>query len=272
MKRINKLLSLTFLILFAVLSVAQEKPEAVSQYTFQSLPSGLQFTLIHTGTGPRVVPGDKLEIHLKGILPDGSIFASSYKNKKTLRVTAGVGKLIPGLDEGILYLNAGSKALFRIPPELGYGEAGLGNMVPPGSEILMEVELIKILPGGVHVIPFDVTGKDTLTTKHGVQYIQVVNTSGTRPGKKSEISVNYTGYLPGGRIFDTTIPDKKPFVFKLGDPQIIKGWNEGIALMRKGEKFRFMVPWKLAYGKKGIPPNIPSKTDLIFDIELVEIR
>jgi FKBP-type peptidyl-prolyl cis-trans isomerase len=232
----------------------------------------LKLAVLQTGKGRKIVPGDKVEIHLKGMLPDGSVFASSYKNNKTILVLAGVGKLIPGLDEGILFMNEGSKVIFRIPSKQGYGEAGLTHMVPSGSELLMEVELIKILPGGIHVIPFDVKGKDTLVTKHGIRYIPVVKTSGTRPGKRSEVSVNYTGYLPGGRIFDTTIPEKKPFVFDLGDTQIIKGWNEGIALMKEGEKFRFIIPWKLAYGKKGLPPNIPSKTDLIFDIELVEIR
>lgn len=272
MKLIARLLLITFLINASYIAFPQDRPAAISQYTFQKLPSGLQYAILQSGKGRKVVPGDRVEIHLKGMLPDGSIFASSYNNNKTIKITAGIGKLIPGLDEGILYLNNGSKAVFHIPSGLAYGEKGLGNMVPSGSDLFMEVKIIKILPGGIHVLPFDAQGKDPLVTKHGIQYIRVLQTTGAKPGKKSEVSVNYTGYLPGGRIFDTTIPDNEPFVFELGDPQIIKGWNEGIALMREGEKFRFIIPWKLAYGKKGLPPNIPPKTDLIFDIELVEVK
>lgn len=275
MRGLNKLF--IFLVLFLLLGESysqqpESDPSAISQYTFQTLPSGLQFVIQDEGKGRKIIPGDLLEIHLKGTLPDGSVFASTYKKNKKLKIIAGVGRMIPGLDEGILYLKEGSKAVFRITSELGYGEAGLGNKVPAGSDLLMEIKVVKILPNKYPVTPFKVGDTDTLITKHGIRYITVVQSKAGRPLKKDEVFVNYIGYLPDGRIFDTSIPNKEPFKFDLGDPEIIKGWNEGIALMHVGEKFRFLIPWKLAYGKKGYPPKIPPKTNLIFDIELVEIK
>ncbi|MCD6596662.1 MAG: FKBP-type peptidyl-prolyl cis-trans isomerase [Bacteroidales bacterium] len=248
----------------------ENKSSAISQYNFKTLPSGLQFVIQEEGIGRKVIPGDLLEIHLKGTLPDASVFASTYKENKTLRLVAGVGRMIPGLDEGILYLKEGSKAVFKIPSNLGYGETGLGSRVPPGSDILMEIKVVQILPNKYPVTPFELGDADTLISK-GIPYIPVTRTKAAKPGKKDVVFVNYIAYLPDGRIFDTSIPNKEAFEFQLGDPEIIKGWNEGVALMRVGEKFRFLIPWKLAYGKKGYPPKIPPKTDLIFDIELVEI-
>ena len=274
MRCLFKLLLFLVIFLFTDNSYSQQKenePSAISQYDFQSLTSGLQYVIQEEGKGRKVIPGDLLEIHLKGMLPDASIFASTYKENKTIRVVAGVGRMIPGLDEGILYLNEGSKAIFRITSKLGYGEAGLGSKVPPGSDLLMEIKVVQILPNKYPVTPFDVGNKDTLVTKHGIRYIPVVRTKAEMPNNKDAVFVNYIGYLPDGRIFDTSIPNKEAFEFKLGDPEIIKGWNVGIALMRVGEKFRFLIPWKLAYGKKGYPPKIPPKTDLVFDIELVEV-
>ena len=275
MQSLNKLF--IFLVLFLLLgeSYSQQPgsdPSAISQHTFQTLPSGLQFVIKDKGKGREIIPGDLLEIHLKGMLPDGSVFASTYKKNKKLKIVAGVGRMISGLDEGILYLKEGSKAVFRIPSGLGYGEAGLGNKVPAGSDLIMEIKVVQILPNKYPVTPFDIGNTDTIITKHGIRYITVVQTKDEGPSKKDEVFVNYIGYLPDGRIFDTSIPNKEPFRFELGDPEVIKGWNEGIALMHVGDKFRFLIPWKLGYGKKGYPPKIPPKTDLIFDIELVEIK
>ena len=270
-----RLLFFLIFFLFAGETYSQQKesdPSAISQYIFQTLPSGLQFVIQEEGKGRKIIPGDLLEIHLKGMLPDGSVFASTYKKNKKLRLVAGVGRMIPGMDEGILFLREGSKAVFQIPSKLGYGEAGLGNRVPAGSDLLMEIKVVQILPNKYPVTPYEVGDTDTLISKHGIRYIPIVRTKAGKPAKKDEVLVNYIGYLPNGRIFDTSIPNKEPFEFELGDPEIIKGWNEGIALMRVGEKFRFLIPWKLAYGKKGYPPKIPPKTDLVFDIELVEIK
>jgi peptidylprolyl isomerase len=82
-------------------------------------------------------------------------------------------------------------------------------------------------------------------------------------------TVNYTGYLIDGTKFDSSIDAGKPFSFAIGAHQVIPGWDLGLQGMHMGGKRRLYIPWELAYGDRGKPPQIPAKAELIFDIELI---
>ena len=88
------------------------------------------------------------------------------------------------------------------------------------------------------------------------------------------VSVNYTGRLEDGTVFDSNVDPKfkhvKPFVFPLGAGQVIKGWDEGVVGMKVGEKRTLTIPPEKAYGSQAVGP-IPANSTLIFDIELLEI-
>lgn len=98
-------------------------------------------------------------------------------------------------------------------------------------------------------------------TKLGVGYF--------KPETGDEVSVHYTGTLQDGSKFDSSRDRGKPFVFKLGQGQVILGWDQGIATMKKGEHAVFTIPPVLAYGKAGSPPVIPPDAILVFDVELL---
>jgi hypothetical protein len=112
---------------------------------------------------------------------------------------------------------------------------------------------------------------DTVTTASGLKYIVVKNGK----GKKSEVGkiaeVHYTGWLVDGKKFDSSRDRKQTLEFILGTAQIIKGWNEGVALMKVGDQFRFIIPPELAYGENGAGEVIPPDATLIFDIELINV-
>ena len=95
--------------------------------------------------------------------------------------------------------------------------------------------------------------------------------SGNPPRKGQNVSVHYKGYFKDGKVFDQSRGKKKskPFVFKLGVGQVIKGWDVGVASMKKGEKATFYIKSDYAYGNLGANNIIPPKTDLYFDIELI---
>jgi peptidylprolyl isomerase len=111
------------------------------------------------------------------------------------------------------------------------------------------------------------------TTASGLKYTDLVEGTGPTPRLGQTVSVHYTGKLVNGTEFDTSRkPGGQPLEFQLGTPNIIKGWNEGIATMKVGGKRTLTVPPALAYGAFGKPPKIPANSTLVFDVELMGIK
>ena len=134
--------------------IAQRKAQeaAVSEETYLaenatkegvvSLPSGLQYKVITPGDGPSPLTTDKVKVHYKGSLADGTIFDSSYDRGQPTSFT--VSGVIKGWTEALLLMQVGSKWELTIPSKLGYGTRGSGGDIPPNSTLLFEVELLGI--------------------------------------------------------------------------------------------------------------------------------
>jgi peptidylprolyl isomerase len=118
--------------------------------------------------------------------------------------------------------------------------------------------------------PPPVSGEAT-TTESGLQYIVIAEGDGAMPQPGQTVVVHYTGWFTDGNKFDSSVDRGEPFQFPLGQRNVIPGWDEGVALMRVGDKRRFIVPSDLAYGERGHPAGIPPNTTLIFDVELLDI-
>jgi len=112
---------------------------------------------------------------------------------------------------------------------------------------------------------------DTVTTKSGLKYIVIKKGTGARAELNKNVEVHYTGYLTDGKVFDSSVERGDPIEFILGAGQVISGWDEGIALMNVGDKFKLIIPSDLAYGEKGAGNIIPPNSTLIFDVELISI-
>lgn len=109
-------------------------------------------------------------------------------------------------------------------------------------------------------------------TKSGLYYLINREGSGDHPTKGKKVSVHYRGILPDGTVFDSSYKRNKPFDFVLGMGQVIKGWDEGIALLKKGSSAKLLIPSELAYGSRGAGGVIPPDTSLIFEVELVDFK
>jgi peptidylprolyl isomerase len=110
----------------------------------KKLDSGLKIYTEKEGTGKKPKKGDKVTIHYTGYLKDGTVFDSSVKRNRPFQTVIGGGKVIQGWDEGVLKMKEGGKAIFYIPSYLAYGERGAGGVIPPNTDLIFEVELLKV--------------------------------------------------------------------------------------------------------------------------------
>ena len=108
-------------------------------------------------------------------------------------------------------------------------------------------------------------------TESGLRYKQIQAGSGQAAEKGKKVAVHYEGSLANGQVFDSSYARKEPIEFTLGIGQVIAGWDEGIALLKEGEKARFVIPSYLGYGSRGAGGVIPPDATLIFDVELVRV-
>jgi peptidyl-prolyl cis-trans isomerase A (cyclophilin A) len=96
--------------------------------------------------------------------------------------------------------------------------------------------------------------------------------TGAQAAAGKTVSVHYTGKFLDGKVFDSSISRGEPITFKLGVGQVIKGWDEGIALTKVGGKAQLIIPSNLGYGERGAGGVIPPNTTLVFDVELVDVK
>ena len=108
-----------------------------------------------------------------------------------------------------------------------------------------------------------------ITTPSGLQYQVLKEGNGKKPTAKDSVKCHYEGFLIDGTVFDSSVQRGEPAVFGL--QQVIAGWTEGLQLMQEGAKYRFFIPYRLAYGEGGAGSSIPPFAALIFDVELIQV-
>ena len=109
---------------------------------YSKADSGLMYKFLDNKNSNNPTKGEKVKVHYKGMLLDGTVFDSSFKRNQPIEFTLGVGQVIKGWDEGISLLGVGDKASFIIPSDLAYGESGAGGVIPANAPLIFEVELI----------------------------------------------------------------------------------------------------------------------------------
>ncbi len=112
--------------------------------------------------------------------------------------------------------------------------------------------------------------KGVEVTASGLQYEVLKEGKGERPTATSKVKVHYHGTTPEGVVFDSSVDRGEPISFGLD--QVIKGWTEGVQLMKAGAKYRFYIPQELAYGPSSPSPTIKAYMPLVFEVELIEIE
>lgn len=210
--------------------------------------SGLKYADLVVGTGESPAVTDLVTVHYTGTLDNGTVFDASRNHGGPASFP--LNRVIKGWTEGVSTMKVGGVRKLVIPPDLAYGAQGAGNgAIPPNATLTFIVELLE------------------------VPRVKIEDTQpGNGPAAKSGdlITVNYTGKLEDGTVFDSSV-GKQPFQFTLGAGQVIPGWDQGLLGLKVGGKRTLTIPPSLAYGEQGAGGVIPPNATLIFDVELISI-
>lgn len=240
--------------------VAAPPPDA------EKTPSGLYSKVLQPGTGTtHPAPTDIVTVLYSGWTTDGVCFDSSVlRNNRPSRFP--LNNVLPGWSEGVQLMVEGEKRRLWVPEELAFkGAAG-----KPKGMVVFDIELVKVEPSPTATPP-DVAGPppDAKKTRSGLAYKVLKPGTGTKhPTESSRVTVHYSGWTTDGKLFDSSVQRGQPATFALD--QVIKGWTEGVQLMVEGEKTRFWIPSRLAYGDN--PEGNRPRGMLVFDIELIAIE
>jgi len=118
--------------------------------------------------------------------------------------------------------------------------------------------------------PTKVTGEG-VKTDSGLQYWDIKVGTGDEAKSGDKVKVHYTGWFTSGKKFDSSVDAQQPYTFTLGQGNVIKGWDEGVAGMKVGGKRQLRIPPELAYGEQGYKNIIPPNSTLIFDVQLLAV-
>ena len=277
----QKLLLVFFVIITAVLVGCNKGPEVVT------LESGLQFMDDSLGTGREAKANDLVSIHFKGwmvpkdtaseLFSDWSADQSknmlslgdSKMRNQPIKFILNSGSFIKGTDEGIVGMKTGGRRTMIIPSKLAYGEAGIG-FIPPNTDLKVVIELLEVKDRVVAEM-WKVDSTLFKTTASGLKYAVISQGEGPAVEAGKVVTFHYSGYLQNGTMFDSSVERDEPIMFIVGQGQVVPGWDEGLQLLKKGDKARIIVPPQLGYGEM-VLEKIPVNSTLIFDTEVIDIK
>lgn len=141
--------------------------------------------------------------------------------------------------------------------------------VAMAAPLVVQAQREKLPPEDLAIV--EKTWPEAKRTATGLRTLVVKPGSGDLVQAGDLVSVLYKGQLLDGSVFDETKDPSKPFEFRVGRGLVIDGWDQGLKLMRPGEKRIFIVPYELGYGTRGDPPKIPRRATLVFEVEVVGV-
>lgn len=265
---------------------------------FTVLPSGLEYKFIEDKPSKIASKvGDQMEMHFKSTVGDSVLFDSrDMMREKPVLFNLQNPNFHGDVNEGLLMLTAGDKAVFRTPLD---SIVKAGNQLFPWmvkyDKMVYRVEVVSVktpeqvqkerdsallaMTATDEKIIQDYLKAHSITnaekTASGLYYI--IHKQGTGENAKGgqQVTVNYTGRTTDDKTFDSNVDSAfhhvQPFSFQLGRGNVIKGWDEGVALMNKGAKATFYIPSRYAYGPQSPSPAIPENAVLVFDVEVTDI-
>jgi FKBP-type peptidyl-prolyl cis-trans isomerase len=226
--------------------------------------SGLKYELLKPGKGEAPTKKDAFELGYALWTTEGRLLDCTEWLDRTIKGDAeNMG--LDFLKEAPFLLAPGARARFEVPAALCFKDKQKGP-IAPNSVTVWELEMKRV----VATPEFSVSPADKVkSTATGLKYEVIREGTGESPKMGSEVTVHYAGWLTDGTRFDSSYSRCEPATFRLGN--VIKGWNEGLQLMKEGAIYKFTIPADLAYGESGAGDKIGPNATLIFHVELVKV-
>jgi len=260
----------------------------------KSKTTGLSYVMHKSNKGPKLKLDDVVTLNLKYITSKDSLVFDSWKMGKPIQLKIAKSSFKGDLMDGLTLLTVGDSASFLINADSLFTKtfgAPRPAFIDSSSFLNFTVKVISTTTDAAlkaeelkaekenamkenEVIAKYIADKQMTPSKSSTGLMYVISEPGT--GEQAQagktVKVHYTGRLLDGTKFDSSLDRNEPIEFKLGQGMVIKGWDEGIALLKVGGKALLIIPSDLAYGSRGAGGVIPPFSPLTFEVELVSVQ
>ena len=281
------------IIIACLLLASFAQAQKVVKYS-KSKTSGLSYVMHKSNKGPKLKLDDVVTLNLKYITSKDSIVFDSWKMGKPIQLKIAKSSFKGDLMDGLTLLTVGDSASFLINADSLFTKtfgAPRPAFIDSSSFLSFTVKVISTTTDAAlkaeelkaekenamkenEMIAKYIAEKQITPSKSSSGLMYIISEPGT--GEQAQagktVKVHYTGRLLDGTKFDSSLDRSDPIEFKLGQGMVIKGWDEGIALLKVGGKALLIIPSNLAYGSRGAGGVIPPFSPLTFEVELVSVQ
>lgn len=286
------------LVVVSMLAACSGSKKATSSKTsFTTSKSGMQYFLAKDLKGTNAKDGDFVEIHINTHYGDSLIFDSRQNNgNKPVTFPLSAPKFHGDLAEALMLMSPGDSLVAQVAVDsIISANQRVQPWMKPGGFVTYRIYMLNVKTQEQVNKERDAGNSDRMAlddkalleyftknnikpnkTSSGLYYLITKNGEGDNAKAGQTVYVNYTGKTMDGNVFDSSVDPKfnhvEPFSFPLGKNNVIRGWDEGIALLNKGAKATLYIPSPLAYGANSPAASIPPNSILIFDVVLVDVK
>jgi FKBP-type peptidyl-prolyl cis-trans isomerase FkpA len=261
---------------------------------FKKSDKGVRYSIIKANKGAKVKLDDIVFLQIKYTTDKDSLLFDSWKMGGPIQLKAAKPSFKGDLMDALTLMTAGDSAMFLFSADSMFTKTfnmPMPEFIKPGSDLKFTVKVIRVTTDEVLradeikiekeknmeeiklIDQYIADNKLTpVTTASGLKYVMIAEGTGAQAQAGKTVRVHYTGKLLNGTKFDSSLDRNDPIEFQLGRGMVIKGWDEGIALLKEGGKALLIIPSNLAYGSRGAGGLIPPFAPLTFEVELVSVQ
>ena len=279
-----------------VLVVLTLKSQAQNPDSMKTLPSGIKYRLIHDAHNPKAQIGNIITFNFAYSNDKDSVVLSSYGGEVPQpQVEIAPPQFNGDVMEAFMLVGKDDSVYLLIPADSMFRQGFIPPFFSAHGMVHMRIKVIDVttkeafekkqqdammhqnhIDDSIIAVYLKQNNLKAVKAESGFYYVVRKAGAGAKPGPGMTATVNYTGKLLSGKVFDSNTDSAfghvQPLAFHVGKAEVIKGWDEGVALMPIGSQYTFILPSSMGYGPHGSGPDIGPNAILIFDIELLDAK